>query len=116
MLFFQVLATCFILFSVNRIVDRYRHELLPKAEMMVWIVFWALVATAVWWPRGTDIIARALGVSRGADVIFAGSIALIFYLLFGVFSHVHRLQRELTQLVRSLAILEEAKKKESQPK
>jgi hypothetical protein len=75
--------------------------------MMVWLVFWFLVASAVWWPRGTDILAKALGVSRGADVIFAASIALIFYLLFSLFSQVHRLQRELTQLVRSLAIAEE---------
>lgn len=113
MLFFQALATIFILVSINRIVGKYRNELVPKAEMIVWIVFWLIVATAVWWPRGTDIIARALGVSRGADVIFAASIALIFYLLFGLFSHVHRLQRELTQLVRSLAILEERKKNET---
>ena len=104
MLFFQLLATVFMAFAVNRIVTRYREELLPKSEMVVWCVFWVLVAAAIWWPRGTDMIARLLGVSRGADVIFAGSIAVIFYMLFGILSHVHRLQRELTQLVRSLAI------------
>ncbi len=104
MLFFQLLATVFMAFAVNRIVTRYRDELLPKSEIVVWCVFWLLVATAIWWPRGTDIIARVLGVSRGADVVFAGSIAVIFYMLFGILSHVFRLQRELTQLVRTLAI------------
>lgn len=109
MLFFQILASLFMIFAVHRIVTRYRDQLLPKSEMIVWCVFWALVATAIWWPRGTDIIARLLGVSRGADVIFAASIAVIFYLLFGILSHISRLQRELTQLVRSLAIYQDKK-------
>lgn len=110
MLFFQILGSIFIAFAVNRIVSRYRQELLPKSEMIVWCVFWALVATAIWWPHGTDVIAQLLGVSRGADVIFAASIAVIFYLLFGILSHISRLQRELTQLVRSLAIRDEKNK------
>lgn len=104
MLFFQILATIFIVFSINRIVERYQRAFLPKAEMLVWLGFWLLVSLAVWWPRGTDVIAQLLGVSRGADVIFAASIAMIFYLLFSLFSQVHRLARELTQLVRALAI------------
>lgn len=116
MLFFQLLATIFMAFAVHRIVTRYRAELLPKSEMVVWCVFWLLVAVAIWWPRGTDIIARVLGVSRGADVIFAGSIAVIFYMLFGILSHVHRLQRELTQLVRSLAIHNADSKSEQEKK
>ncbi len=113
MLFFQILASLFIAFAVNRIVTRYHSQLLPKSEMVVWCVFWLLVAVAIWWPRGTDVIAKLLGVSRGADVIFAASIAIIFYLLFGILSHISRLQRELTQLVRSLAILEDKKQGEN---
>jgi hypothetical protein len=116
MLFFQLLATVFILVAINRIISRYRQELIPKSEILVWIIFWAAVAVAIWWPRGTDIIAQWLGVSRGVDVIVTASLAVIFYLLFQIFSHVHRLQRELTQLVRKLAISEhEANKKDVHP-
>lgn len=104
MLFFQLLATAFILVAINRIVTRYRQELIPKSEILVWIIFWAGVAVAIWWPRGTDILAQWLGVSRGVDLIVTASLAVIFYLLFQIFSHVHRLQRELTQLVRKLAM------------
>lgn len=106
MLFFQILASLFILFAINRIMMRYRQELIPKSEIVVWLFFWALVALAIWWPHGTDIIASWLGVSRGVDVVVTASLAVIFYLMFQVFSHVHKLQRELTQLVRKLAIKE----------
>jgi hypothetical protein len=114
MLFFQILASLFILFAINRIMTRYRQELIPKSEIAVWLFFWALVAVAIWWPHGTDIVASWLGVSRGVDVVVTASLAVIFYLMFQVFSHVHKLQRELTQLVRKLAIkehLEEGEKK-----
>ncbi|MBI4121904.1 MAG: DUF2304 family protein [Parcubacteria group bacterium] len=106
MLFFQLLATLFILVAIHRIITRYRQELIPRSEIVVWLVFWLLVTVAIWWPRGTDILARSLGVSRGVDVIVTASLAAIFYLLFQLFSHVHRLQRELTTLVRALAIKE----------
>ena len=113
MLFFQILASLFILFAINRIVTRYRQELVPKSEIAVWLLFWALVAVAIWWPHGTDVVASWLGVSRGVDVVVTAALAVLFYLLFQVFSHVHKLQRELTQLVRTMAIKEHlAEKKE----
>lgn len=110
MLFFQLLASVFILFTVQRIVKRYQQELIPKSELFVWLVFWAGLAGAIWWPRGTDIVAHWLGVSRGVDLVVTASLAVIFYLVFQIFSHVHRLQRELTQLVRKLAIKEQEAK------
>lgn len=104
MLFFQILATLFILFATYRIISRYQQERLPKSEIVVWVVLWAIVAVAIWWPRGTDIVAGWLGVTRGVDVIVTASLAIIFYLVFVIFSHVHRLQQQLTQLVRQMAV------------
>lgn len=104
MLFFQLLASLFIVIAVYRILTRYRQELVPKSEILVWLVLWLIVSVAIWWPRGTDIVAGWLGVTRGVDVIVTASLAIIFYLLFVVFSHVHRMQQQITQLVRKLAI------------
>lgn len=104
MIVFQLFASIFILFALWRIIQRYREKRLPKSEVVVWCCFWALISAAVWWPHGTDVLARAVGVSRGADLVFAASVALVFYLLFQLFSHVHQLQRDVTDLVRRLAI------------
>lgn len=107
MFIFQILASLFILFAINRILARYREKRLPKSEVYVWLVFWLIIAGAVWWPQGTDIIARQFGISRGFELIVAASIAVIFYMLFKVFSHIHQLQQEMTELVRKLALKEE---------
>lgn len=104
MLFFQLLATAFILFATYRIVARYRQERLPKSEIIVWAILWIIVGGAIWWPRGTDIVAGWLGVTRGVDVVVTASLAIIFYLLFVIFSHVHRQQQQMTQLVRKMSI------------
>lgn len=104
MLYFQLLATLFILFAMQRIIARYHEALIPRSEVSVWMIFWILVAGAIWWPRGTDIIANALGISRGYELVVASSLALLFYLVFKLFSHVHQLQSDLTRLVRELAI------------
>lgn len=106
MIWFQILATLFIIFAINRIVNRYRQERVPKSEIIVWLVFWLIVAAAIWWPRGTDIAANWLGISRGYELVVAMSLAVLFYLMFQVFSHLNKLQRQTTELVRQLAIKE----------
>ncbi len=103
MFIFQLLASVFIIFVLNRVVKKYHEKRLPKSEVLVWFVFWLLLTLAIWWPKGTDILAQALGVTRGADLIMAASIAAIFYLLFKVFAQLYQLQREVTLLTRKLS-------------
>jgi small membrane protein len=104
MLYFQLLASLFILFAMQRIVARFHEARIPRSEVLVWVIFWLIVAGAVWWPEGTDIIANFLGISRGYELVVASSLAVLFYVVFKLFSHVHQLQSDLTKLVRELAI------------
>lgn len=103
MFIFQSLATIFILFVVNRIFSKYKEKRIPKSEIIVWACFWFLVGVAIWWPRLTDRFAQLVGVTRGVDLIVTASIALIFYLLFQIFSHIYKIEREFTKLIRKLA-------------
>lgn len=105
MLYFQILSSLFIVFALWRIIKRYREERVPKSEIIVWLVLWVVVTTAIWWPRGTDILAQKLGVTRGVDLLVTASLGVIFYLLFRLFSHINNLQKQMTELVRRLAII-----------
>lgn len=104
MLYFQLLATVFILFAIQRIYTRYQDARIPRSEVWVWIIFWLIIAAAVWWPQATDKLANILGISRGYELVVASSLALLFYLQFKLFSHVHQLEGQLTDLVRELAV------------
>ena len=117
MLLFQILASLFILFAITRIIGRYKEMRVPKSEVFVWLFFWLFIGFAVWWPSSTDVLAKAVGISRGVDLIVAASVAVIFYLLFKLFTHIHQLKKEMTELVRKLAIEkhgEEAKRPRGQ--
>lgn len=104
MFLFQIIATIYILLVILRVIGRYKAGRIPKSEMLLWIAFWLLLDGAVWWPRGTDLVANALGISRGYELIVAAALAALFYLTFQLFSQVHHLEHELTRLVRSLAL------------
>ncbi len=73
---------------------------------LVRLVIWTAAAVAIAKPGLTQIVAHAAGIDRGADLVsylFALSfLATSFY----YYSRYVRLQRQVTEIVRHLAILE----------
>mgnify|MGYP001561203442 CR=1 FL=1 len=57
-------------------------------------------------PQTTDVIAKLVGVGRGADFIIYLSLIALFYLMFRLFGKIEDVEREITKLVRKLAIEE----------
>jgi hypothetical protein len=55
-------------------------------------------------PNVTQWFAKLLGVGRGADAVFYLAIVALFYLNFRTESKFRKLQQQLTQLVRKIAI------------
>jgi hypothetical protein len=60
---------------------------------------------AVVMPQTTDEVARLVGVGRGADLITYISIVAILFVLVHYYTKFVELQRNVTQLVRELAIV-----------
>lgn len=73
---------------------------------LVRLVIWTAAAVAIANPNLTQIVARIAGIDRGADLVsylFALSfLATSFY----YYSRYVRLQRQVTEIVRHLAIVE----------
>jgi len=63
------------------------------------------VAVVVIDPNLTQRVARVLGVGRGVDAVFYLTIVLLFYLVFRVHKRMRGLERQITELVRKLAIM-----------
>lgn len=55
-------------------------------------------------PQTTDVIASKLGVGRGVDVVIYVSLMVLFYVVFRLFIKIEEVEREITTLVRKLAI------------
>ncbi|KKQ54037.1 MAG: hypothetical protein US74_C0053G0006 [Parcubacteria group bacterium GW2011_GWA2_38_13] len=72
----------------------------------MWSIFWFLVITATLWPKSTDIVARWVGVGRGADLLVYVSIMVLFFIVFKILVKVEKIDRDVTRVVRKWAIEE----------
>jgi hypothetical protein len=71
-----------------------------------WIVLWAASAAAFTWPESTGVLARKLGVDRGADLISYLSVLAMLAGFLWVSLRLRSLRRQITLLVRQLALSE----------
>ncbi len=102
----QIFILLFALFAISRTLRQFRQGALSIAWLIFWIVFWIVVGYVALSPQTTDVIAKLVGVGRGADFIIYLSLIALFYLMFRLFGKIEDVEREITKLVRKLAIEE----------
>jgi len=81
-----------------------RRNRLPFNIMLVFAIL-MVAAVAVVLPERTDIVANWLGVGRGADLIGYLVQVLLLFMSLHFYTKFVDVQRQLTQIVRELAIL-----------
>jgi hypothetical protein len=75
-----------------------------KRIAVFWSLLWIGAGVAAVWPRTTVIVARALGIGRGADLILYCSVFAMLIGFFYVYTRFRKLDRAFTLLVREIAI------------
>ena len=75
-----------------------------KRIALFWSLLWVGAGVAAIWPRSTVIVARALGIGRGADLILYCSVFAMLIGFFYVYTRFRKLDRAFTLLVREIAI------------
>lgn len=73
-------------------------------ESLTWALVWLAAAVAIIWPGVTKMIANVLGIGRGADLVFYCAVVVMMIGFLMVYVRLRRIRRELTLLVRHLAI------------
>lgn len=112
----QILLTVFLLFVLSRVILQLRSAQISIATFIFWGGLFLVALVGVLDPRLTVVAAGYLGIGRGADVIIYLSIALIFYLIFRLSINLEETRREISELVRSLALKEQKQQKTNSPK
>lgn len=105
----QFLIVAFSVFAIARTFRQFRKGKLTLAFLFLWIFFWVIVGVVVVLPQTTDTLARFVGVGRGVDAIMYVSIIALFYMVFRLLVRIEEVEREITKLVRTLAIEESEK-------
>lgn len=91
------------LWAIIMLVALARHRVQMRAAFG-WLAVCAAAAAAIADPAITVRLARLLGIGRGADLVFYSGILFMIFGSFFVYLRFKRLEREITILVRQLAI------------
>ncbi|HLD19714.1 MAG TPA: DUF2304 domain-containing protein [Patescibacteria group bacterium] len=110
MTLFQIILLLFFVFIVLRVWVKYGRKEIVLRECFLWSSFWAVSGLLVGFMRQTDWLARQFGIERGADLFIALSIVIGYYVMFKIFVHIERLDRDITKIVRKIVLDEGVKK------
>jgi hypothetical protein len=113
MILTQIIMTIFVLFAVSRVVLRFRERKISFVAMISWFLLWIAVEIIIWRPDVTTSLAKILGIGRGADLLIYGSLLVIFYSVFRIYIKFEDLERQITTLVRKIALEKSKPKKKS---
>ena len=100
----KIVIILFIIFVLWRTFIRFKQRDITGRELLIWVIFWALVGGATLLPKKTDIIAQWLGVERGANLLVYLSIIVLFFVVFKIIVKLEKIDRDITKVVRHTAI------------
>ena len=100
----QIIITLFVIFVVFRQLKKYRDNSFKISEFLSWLLLWAFILLGFWLPQSTSYLADIFGIGRGVDLAIYCAVLLIFYLIFRVYLKLDRQQKEITKIIRHLAL------------
>jgi hypothetical protein len=103
----RIVIILIVIFGIGRVFGRWRQGQITLGWMNGWMVLWLGVLAAGLAPKWTDAVSLWLGVKQGTSLLTFLGFALLFYLVFMLYVRLERQQRELTELVRQLALRED---------
>lgn len=104
MLTIQVLILLFCVFSLIATWRRSSEGKITRLAAATWSSLWVAVGVAALQPEVTTLLAKWVGVGRGVDLVIYLALLGIFFLLFRLYTRLEETEREITRLVRTLAL------------
>lgn len=100
----KILFTLFALFAWSRAVIRFYSKDLNLKELIFWSLLWLMMIVLVFIPGKTNFLAKLLGMERGNDAMFFLGIVALFYASYRLYVKTNEQEKEITKLVRALAL------------
>jgi hypothetical protein len=91
---------------VIKVALRYKDKIISLQEFVLWTIFWFMVGFVVILPETTSLIANLVGVGRGVDLVIYLSILILFYLVFRILVRLDKIDKDVTKIVRTIALKE----------
>ncbi len=101
---FKVFLIAFALFAITRTYGQYTKRQVSKYWFIAWTSMWAVVVLVALMPQAIDELARLVGVGRGADLLVYTGVVALLYAVHRLMVRQQKLNEEVTELVRTIAI------------
>lgn len=106
----QLAGIIFAFFALSRVFLRYKDKSISVFELVFWSFVWIGVIAIAFFPGIFTALSAVLGIGRGVDIFLYLGMIVLFYLLFRLYVKIDAQQKEITKLVRELAIQNRNKK------
>ena len=106
--FFQILALAVVTGLLALSLVAMVRGWATRREGLAWAFVWLCTGIAIARPDLTVMVAGALGIGRGADLVLYCAVIVMLIGFFMVYARLRRLRRDLTLLSRHLAIRDAA--------
>ena len=102
----QIITIIVVLFLITRVGSKLKRREITFKEALFWALIWFGVGLGVLYPQVADRAASYIGLqtATGIDLVVYIAVALAFYLIFRLFVHIERVERNITKIVRRLAL------------
>jgi small membrane protein len=102
----QIITIIVVLFLLWRVAIKLKRKEITLKEAGYWGIFWFLVGVVVLYPKIVDKIAEFVGLqtATGIDLVVYIAVGLAFYLIFRMFVRMEKIDKDITKIVRHIAL------------
>lgn len=103
----QIIAVIIILFFIFRLFSQKRRHEINRNEFSLWLAFWIVAGGAIIFIKQIDRLVAFLGfTASGINFLIYLAVLGLFYLVFRLRLNLAKLDRNLTEINRQLALKE----------
>ncbi len=100
---FQILALAVVGLLLLVSVTGVLRGSVARRDGILWTLLWLAAGVAIVRPGLTRVVAKALGIGRGADLVLYCAVVVMMIGFLMTYSRLRRIQRDLTLVVRHIA-------------
>jgi hypothetical protein len=100
----QVILILFAIFALSRALLRFKDNALSIRDFVFWLILWLGVISVAFVPSMIMRVSELFGIGRGVDLILYSGMVILFYLMFRLYVKIENQKKEITLIVRNLAI------------
>ena len=103
---YRIILAVIVVVAVAKALGRYQQDQMSLRRFIAWTCLWGVALIVGMMPQSWDYFSRLLGVETAANFFFFFSILFLVFLVFNMYVRIDHLHKDLTKLVRELALKE----------